>query len=108
MTDSTPPLPAAAVEARVWEVLAQTEVIHLGPGHDVVLTPDAGWDLRGTGPTLVTGQWSGSLEMEFEVSEEQFWRMCTLFLGPQEVVAMKQELADLMAWEGEGGSCIQE
>ena len=105
---SPPALPDDDVADRVKEVLAQTEVIHLGPGHDFVYTPDMGWDLHGTLDNVVFTRAikGGSITWEVECSEEKFWDLCAMFLGPQEVVEMKDYVSALADWEGDGGSCL--
>lgn len=104
------PLPAAEVAERVTEVLAQTEIVRLAPGHDVVFTPDVGWDLRGAPGDMLasSGMRGGQIEWKMECSEETFWNLCAFFLGMAEVLEMKDYVSALADWEGEGGSCMVE
>jgi len=102
-----PPLPAAEVAERVKEVLAQTEIVEVSPGHEVVFSPDAVWDLHDEADLVFSSVVRGGrVTWEVQCSEEMFWGLVAKFLGPQEVAEMKQQLADLAVWEGEGGSCM--
>lgn len=110
MTNPDPhaPLAAEAVAERVKEVLAQTEIVHLSPGHDVVYTPAGGWDLHGAPEDMVftQGLHGGVASWELAVPEETFWGLVLMFLGPKEVAEMKDYVSALADWEGDGGSCL--
>lgn len=101
-------LAMSEVVDRIKGVLGETQVLQLGPGHEVVFTESNGWDLRGAPDDMVFSKTmrGGRMEWEVQCSEETFWSLCAQFLGPQGVREMKQDLEDLLRWEGEGGPCL--
>lgn len=85
--------PVTAEEVR--EALAHTEVIET-PTVDFVLSPGQVWAVQKT-------KWADTHQIE--VPEETFWELVAFCLGEAALVEMKQDLEDLLVWEGEGGSC---
>lgn len=63
-------------------------------------------ELRGHPEDMLVTSWGSSVTWEVTVSEETFWRIAETFLGPEEVLEMKDYVAELARWEGDGGACM--
>lgn len=85
--------------AQVADVIAHTEIVHVGEV-DVVTSPESAFVV---GKSFSEG-WSAQYVVD--VSEDRFWELVEMFFGPEEVVEMKLHLDDMLRMESEGGPCL--
>jgi hypothetical protein len=71
---------------RLGEDVAELEELRVAPGQVWLL-----------------GKPVSPLSWDVQLSEEQFWNLVDMLLGPEVVAEMKHDLEDVLRWEGEGG-----
>lgn len=91
-------------EEDIARALARTEVVETEQG-DLLVAPGRAYFIGKDSDPLIP-MWGGSIEMEVELPEDQFWRVVEALLGSEAAREMKQDLEDILRWEGEGGPCM--
>lgn len=97
MTSSPQPVPEVVSIDNIRDVVAHTEVIPTEHG-DLIASPGQVW--------LMSEGELPSLTMEVELTEEQFWVLLDIMGGPEFAAEVRQDVNDVLRWEGEGGPCL--